>query len=148
MSLLRGMCFCFCIIFLLVPHLFIFHLHEVYHTSKISTVDLLFILHTLIYFILFYFILFKSNPTGKDRTLFLRLLEAEKSGLITVTVEPPMMLTSTGWEKDASPFLMNARFAMQVLPLSYSLLFFLLKSKGYIHLIYTIRRQHCVNTEH
>ena len=55
------------------------------------------------------------NPPGKDRTLFLRLLEAEKSGLITVTVEPPMMLTSTGWEKDASPFLMNARFAMQVL---------------------------------
>ena len=26
---------------------------------------------------------------GKDRTLFLRLLEAEKSGLITISVDPP-----------------------------------------------------------
>ena len=44
----------------------------------------------------------------------MRLLEAEKNGLLVVTVDPPMMQTSTGWEKDPSPFLMGARFAMQV----------------------------------
>ena len=57
--------------------------------------------------------------TGKDRTLFLRLLEAEKNGLIVITIDPPMMSTSTGWEKDPSPFLLDARFAQQVTLLSY-----------------------------
>jgi hypothetical protein len=52
--------------------------------------------------------------TGKDRTLFIRLLEAEKKGLLVVSVDPPMIETSTGWENDPSPFLMDARFAMQV----------------------------------
>lgn len=85
------------------PHFTLLKFHRILHFTP----------HILIYH--------NCVPLGKDRTLFLRLLEAEKSGLITVTVEPPMMLTSTGWEKDASPFLMNARFAMQVLTLTLTL---------------------------
>jgi hypothetical protein len=53
---------------------------------------------------------------GKDRTLFLRLMDAEKNGLITVTVDPPMMLTTSGWEKDLHPFLNDANLMMQMIP--------------------------------
>lgn len=64
--------------------------------------------------ILYWLTIISHIIAGKDRTLFIRLLEAEKNGLLVVSVDPPMMQTSTGWEKDPSPFLMDARFAMQV----------------------------------
>ena len=60
---------------------------------------------------------------GKDRTLFLRLLEAEKSGLITVQMNPPQetdAASSTGWKSDPKPFLLDsgAGFAKRMLPRS------------------------------
>ena len=75
---------------------------------------------------------FQLLMTGKDRTLFLRLLEAEKNGLIVITIDPPMMSTSTGWEKDPSPFLLDARFAQQVTLLSYLIIAYLTKKSFYI----------------
>jgi hypothetical protein len=50
----------------------------------------------------------KSFYEGKDRTLLLRLLEAEKSGLITVTILPPLIedpSQPSGWEIFPQPML-------------------------------------------
>jgi transcriptional accessory protein Tex/SPT6 len=64
---------------------------------------------------------------GKDRTLFLRLLEAEKSGLITVRLDPPQEIDPSKptqppnppeWRSDPKPFLLDsgAGFAKRMLP--------------------------------
>jgi hypothetical protein len=43
-------------------------------------------------------------------------MDAEKNGLITVTLDPPMMLTTSGWEKDLNTFLNDANLMMQMIP--------------------------------
>ena len=55
---------------------------------------------------------------GRDRTLFLRILEAEKQGLITVRFEWPMMYDDRKqrWEPDKKPFLSDAGLMKIMMP--------------------------------
>lgn len=64
----------------------------------------------------------KSFYEGKDRTLLLRLIEAEKNGLLTLTINPPSVPDSTapgGWNLDPNPLLNGAGLAKLVLPPAY-----------------------------